>query len=194
MTPCKCQKEKMIRRELPLRFQQACLTDFSERVRECVRRWIENPGDGLLLSGTAGSGKTHLAAALLREFIERGQRCSFRRIADLYQDLRESFRLNRSEAEILSPLLASPRIVLDDLGSGALTNMERYAALQIIDLRLNSQRPTVITTNLDLEEISLKIDDRIASRLGSYMNVRLAVPDRRLDKKSQSQTRLFASA
>lgn len=195
MAPCKCQREKAIQRELPPRYQQARLTDFSTGVRECVTRWIENPGDGLLLSGTTGSGKTHLAAALLRELIKRGQKCTFRRIANLYQDLRESFRLNTSEAEILSPYLASPLIVLDDLGSGALSDMERRAALQIIDVRLNSLRPTIITTNLDLEEISAKIDDRVASRLGTYVNVRLAGADRRLaDKKSPGQPRLFASA
>jgi len=105
-------------------------------------------------------------------------------IAELYAALRECCRLNTSEAEVLRPYAAAPLVVLDDLGAGGLTDFERRATLEILDQRLNQLRPTVVTTNWELPEIAVKMDDRIASRLATFTNIRLAGADRRLASAS----------
>lgn len=51
---------------------------------------------------------------------------------------------------------------------------------EIVSERLNYERPTVVTTNLTLAEISVKINDRLASHLSSYVMVELEGRDRRL--------------
>ena len=142
--------------------------------------WLKSPGEGLLLSGTVGSGKTHLAAAIVRERIEHGTTASFRRMADFYAALRESYRTNVSEAEVVRPYVDSPLMVLDDLGAGSLTDFERRSTLEILDQRQNRMRPTIVTTNWELGEVAEKMDDRISSRLAMYRNLRLAGADRRL--------------
>lgn len=177
---CICQRERAIRRELPPRYHGARLADFSAPVRERIARWLKNPADGLLLCGPAGCGKTFLSAAIVRERIETRRKCAFRRMAQLYADLREAFRADTAESEVLRPYIDSEMIVLDDLGAGALSDFERRAALDVVDARLNSLRPTIVTTNLDLDEISAKLDDRLASRLSTYEMLRLAGADRRL--------------
>lgn len=177
---CPCQREKRILRELPPLYRQAKLADFSAEVQEHVRRWLDSPGTGLLLSGTVGSGKTHLASAIVRERIGRDDPASFRRMADLYAALRESFRLNTSEAEVLRPYVDARLIVLDDLGAGGLSDFERRSTLEILEQRLIQERPTIVTTNWSLPEIGEKMDDRIASRLATYTILRLAGSDRRL--------------
>jgi DNA replication protein DnaC len=144
---------------------------------------MANMGDGLLLRGGPGTGKTHLAAAIIRHQIEHGLKCSFFPVAKLYSDLREAFRLNASAVDIVKPCMQSPLIVLDDLGAGALTDFERRSALEVIEARLNSLRPTIVTTNLDLEDIAAKLDDRIASRVASYTNIELGGVDRRLSRR-----------
>ena len=180
LRPCLCQRERAIQRELPPRYRYARLADFPVESRAQIGRWFKTPGDGLLLFGAVGSGKTHLAAAIARDRMEQGERVQFRRLAEFYAALRESYRLNMSETEVLQPYVAAPLIVLDDLGAGGLTDFERRATLEILDQRLNHMRPTVVTTNLELGEIADKMDDRIASRLAMYTNIRLAGADRRL--------------
>jgi DNA replication protein DnaC len=178
--PCACQREKRIERELPLRYRRAKLSDFSLKVQEHVGRWLRSPGEGLLLSGVVGSGKTYLAAAIVRERVEHGSAASFRRMSELYTALRESFHTNVSEAEVLRPYLSAPLIVLDDLGAGGLSDFERRSTLEILDQRQNAMRPTIVTTNWELPDIAEKMDDRIASRLAPYTNLRLVGADRRL--------------
>jgi len=145
-----------------------------------VTRWLESPGDGLLITGTAGTGKTHLAAAILRWRIEHGEWATFRRLAEFYQALRESYRLNTSEADVLRPYIEGKFVVLDDLGGGALRDFERRAVLEVLDRQLNQCKPTVVTTNWSLAEIAERMDDRIASRLASFTCIELAGLDRRL--------------
>lgn len=183
-TPCLCQREKAIRRELPARYQRAKLTDFSSATQEHALLWLSNPTSGLLLSGPVGSGKTYLAAACVRGRIENGKKALFRRMADFYAALRESYRINAPESGVLDPIIDAPLVVLDDLGAGGLTDFERRAALEILDRRLNDMKPSIVTTNWDLAEIAERMDDRIASRLASYTSLRLETSDRRLGHRA----------
>jgi DNA replication protein DnaC len=177
---CACYRERAIRAELPPRYHDARLDSFSPALQTRVSDWIREPGDGLLLSGAVGTGKTHLAAAIVRSRMELGKAPAFRRAADLYAGLRETYRVNTSEAELMRAYVESPLLVLDDLGAGALTDFERRITLEIFDRRLNNRRPTIVTTNWKLEDIAEKMDDRIASRLASYTNLVVSGKDRRL--------------
>jgi DNA replication protein DnaC len=144
-----------------------------------IGTWLEAPGDGLLLQGSAGTGKTHLAAAIVRARIEAGRRATFQRSADLYAALRETYRGQGSEETIFREYVESSLVVLDDLGAGSLSDYERRATLEVLDRRLIHLRPTVVTTNLSLSELEARLDDRVASRLSSLTRLELTGRDRR---------------
>jgi DNA replication protein DnaC len=174
----------MIVASLPPRYQKASLDDFTEARANAIRVWLEKPTDGLLLTGGPGAGKTYLAAAIFIAVVNsRKASIRFKRAAQLFQAIRDSYgQEDVSEEEILGDYIKPRFLVLDDLGAGSLSDHERRYTLEVIDRRLNAERPTIITTNLTLAEISDRMDERIASRLSGYTLLKFTGEDRRTKK------------
>lgn len=179
---CECLTEKRVAKKIPERFRRASLLDFPPGVQEPILAWLGCPGDGLLLTGAAGTGKTHLAAAITRTLVMISFPVTFARFAEVFAELRETYRLNLDERAVLDRYFNARILVLDDLGAGSLSDHERRSTLEIFDQRLNSKKATVVTTNWGLEEVAVKMDERIASRLASFTQLELAGSDRRLPR------------
>ena len=176
---CSCALERRVTARPPLRFKRASLLDFPEAVQKDMLDWLSNPGDGLLITGLVGTGKTHLLAALARTLLEIREEAIFRRCAELYSGLRDCYARNNSEESVLREYLRHRWLFLDDLGTGSLSDFERRNTLEILDRRFNQRFPTAISTNWSLLEIAEKMDDRIASRLSALHAVELNGDDKR---------------
>jgi len=188
MHACICSAERRIAARLPKRYHLAKLTDFSAKTVNTITAWLAQPSEGLFITGLPGTGKTHLAAAIVRRVIESGRsNLLFERCADFYLRVRDCYREGMgSEAAELSRLDSPSLLVLDDLGAGSLSDFERRCTLEVLDRRINQTRPTVVTSNWTLGKISEAMDDRIASRLAPFQLVALEGPDRRVMAHSKN--------
>jgi DNA replication protein DnaC len=179
---CACTIERKVRAVLPERYWPAKLEDFSGPASELVLDWLLNPTDGLFIAGPCGTGKTHLGSAIVRHFITKGVGIKLVRCADFYRDVRQMFKSESQgeESAVMSPLEKARYLILDDLGAGSLSDCERRYTLELLDVRLNRMRPTIVTSNWSLQEISERMDDRIASRLAGFAALELAGKDKRV--------------
>jgi DNA replication protein DnaC len=123
---------------------------------------MEKPGAGLLIIGPVGSGKTHLASTLVRILILSGSDARFVTAERFYADLREAHRTGASEGSVFDSFETTTFLVIDDLGAGSLSDHERRSTLALLDRRINTNRPTIVTTNWQLGKIAECMDDRIA--------------------------------
>jgi DNA replication protein DnaC len=102
----------------------------------------------LVLAGKQGTGKSHLAAAIMLEVMNRGDGAIFRSVAEMLDELRQGNADSTYYAK-MKRLKEIPCLVLDDLGkertSGSDTGLEYL--YQILDFRYRSERQTIITTN-----------------------------------------------
>ena len=134
---------------------------------------------GLFIHGPVGTGKTHIAAALLRTRSGMGNT-----VPRLLLSLRKSFEdQETSEAQIIDRYSRYSFLVLDDMGAEKSSEYSIQSLYLIIDQRYRDMLPTIITSNLSLTELANKLDDRIASRIAGMCDVvKLTGKDRRLSK------------
>ncbi len=126
-----------------------------------------NYGLGLLLTGAVGSGKTFLAAAIANALIENNKEVLFLVVPDLLDELRSTYNrsADTSELDLLDTAREVAFLVLDDLGAHNYTEWTRNRIYSIINYRLNEHLPTIITSNLSLEEMEEYLGDRTTSRI-----------------------------
>lgn len=118
--------------------------------REWFERWPDRVEHGLLFCGGPGTGKTHLAVAILRELAERkGAKVCFAEQRELLKDLQATFdgASGRSEAEVLTPVLDAEVLLLDDLGAGRTSAWAQDVMHDVLAHRYNRRLPTLMTTN-----------------------------------------------
>lgn len=98
----------------------------------------------LVLIGNAGTGKTHLACAIIREVGGK-----YRTASDIVEEMRraKSFTANDTEVDIIKYYGHVPLLVIDEIGRGIAATDEKYMLYQIINARYNTRKPTILISN-----------------------------------------------
>ncbi len=158
---------------------------------EQALRFAKDPQGWLLLQGTYGTGKTHLAIAIANWRLERGEPVLFITAPDLLDHLRAAFGPTSEAAfdERFEQLRTAPLLILDDLGAESPTPWALEKLYQLVGYRHAMRLPTVITTNRELESLDARILTRLTDR-GLTQSVRLNIPDRRSSISSWQESDL----
>ncbi|MCZ2391789.1 MAG: ATP-binding protein [Acidobacteria bacterium] len=171
------------RAKLPKRYAHCHLTNYTPQnpsqraaLQYATNFMMEYPAvdRGLLFMGTVGVGKTHLAVSILKGLAERGFSCLFYEFGSLLKEIQDSYNPNTytSELGVLSPVLNTEVLVLDELGASKPTDWVRDTLGHIINSRYNDKKLTVFTTNyLDIRPNDREetLEDRIGVRTRSRL-------------------------
>lgn len=160
--------------------------------RSC-KRYAESfkPGKSgnLLLTGDPGLGKTFLSAAIAREVSSEGWSVVYDTASHIF-DRFEAMKFGREEGaeEDVGRIMSCDLLILDDLGTEMTTAFVQSALYQIINGRILERRPTILSTNLKIDErnneIAKRYSPQIASRIeGEYQIMPFFGKDIRLLKK-----------
>lgn len=116
----------------------------------------------LVLIGSAGTGKTHLACAIVRE--TRGK---YRTAPDIVEVLRraKSYTSDETEEEIINYYGHVPLLVIDEIGRGIAATDEKYMLYQILNARYNTRKPTLLISNHKKADFLQYIGAAAADRL-----------------------------
>ena len=122
----------------------------------------------LLFMGDAGLGKTHLTLAMVGKIIEKGFVPVYGSAENLFSQI-EKEKFTDGNRGAYDAMIKSDLLVIDDLGAEMVTSFSKSALYNLVNTRLLANRPTVINTNLTMEEIEARYTPRISSRLiGSF--------------------------
>jgi DNA replication protein DnaC len=136
--------------------------DSLEQAYNQAQRFAQSPHGWLVLQGGFGCGKTHLAAAIANFAVSVGMPTLFLTIPDLLDTLRFTYDDPTATFEgRFEEIRTASLLVLDDFGTHNATAWAQEKLFQIINYRYINRLPTVVTTNLSMDQI----EGRIRSRL-----------------------------
>jgi DNA replication protein DnaC len=198
--PCRCRERNrterlLLRSGIPKRYEHCTLDSYETAFRgadpslrtalHTVRRFaeaypVDTAGKGLLLTGTIGTGKTHLAVGLMLSLIEKGIPCLFADYRELLKQIQHSYnqQVAMTELEVLRPVFEAEVLVLDELGAQKPTDW----VWDTVALVLNT-RTTIITTNypdmppggvVGTSAQRAMREETLGDRIGERMRSRLA--------------------
>jgi len=162
-TPEEWSKLRMVHSEVPKRFKLAVLDDFEDDIVEAVQEFIKADGWGcLLIVGSIGTGKSHMAAAIAKEVCKtRNAICttayamSQRVMAD-----KNASHFNKN-----------PVLIVDEITRSFETRAEKSRFFDIINYRYENLMPLVLLGNADEETIMNLLGPAVADRLRQNMTV-----------------------
>ena len=150
---------------------------------KAARKFASQPKGWLVISGTPGVGKTHLAAAIANELIRRRQPALFLNVPELLSFLRAGFHANNRDSRDpdfetrLHTIKDFPILILDDWGAHSDTPWADEQLYLILNSRTERVLPTVVTSNLILEDIDPpRVRSRLMNRLIAEI-VEMFAPD-----------------
>ncbi len=158
-------------------------------VESFARDYPAGTDSGLLLMGSCGAGKTHLAVAALKQLLLRGHDGLFYDYRELLKEIQASYNPESQATEmgVLEPVLTAELLLLDDLGASKPSAWALETVGHILNARYNEKRVTLLTTNyLDTtagspESVRLPSgqavapvrEDALADRVGQRIRSRL---------------------
>jgi DNA replication protein DnaC len=179
---------------IPKRYEHCELSNFEfdgplrglAAARMAACRFVEEypvENAGLLLIGSIGVGKTHLAVGILKELMfSKGVSCLFSDYRELLKNIQNSYNdsVRVTELEVLRPVFETEVLVLDELGAVKPTEWVWDTVALILNTRYNDNRTTIITTNFDDKPAGAVAGPRgaareetLGDRIGERMRSRL---------------------
>jgi hypothetical protein len=154
---------------VPPRMAKYTLDSLAKRpdragLAERLRVW-QRSGRWLVLFGSKGTCKTGSAVALLMEHVAAGGSGLYVVLPTFLQRIRKTYgdRDSVDEDEVLKTLIDAPFLVLDDVGTAALTPWGQEKVFTVVNERdghqlVDSPRITVLTTNLTPKALEKHLD------------------------------------
>ena len=138
----------------------------------------------LLFVGGTGLGKTFLSACIARAVADRGYSVIYESAAHLFGKLEQAkFSPSEENRREAARFTECDLLIVDDLGTEMPGQFVTAALYTLLNDRLLGNLPMVISTNLNLEELSRRYSPQIASRLhGSFQRLTFVGEDIRVLK------------
>lgn len=136
---------------------------------------FDNPNEkNLLFTGSTGLGKTFLSGCIANELIKKGKNVLYQ-TSSVMLDTIIDYRFGKTDNSIYNNLLDVDLLIIDDLGTECMNNMKFTELFNIINTRLLNQNnkvtKTIISTNLNIQNLFKNYDERIVSRLIGHYNI-----------------------
>lgn len=164
---------------VPQRFIGKSFDDYAAECRESAyalkvcRAYAERfkerlaAGGGLVMCGSPGTGKNHLACSIVLAVIRAGFTAGILTAANAVRMVRDTYRKDseRTERDAIAVLTDVDLLVLDEVGLQSDSDHERRILFDVINSRYENMTPTILISNLPQVELTAFIGERVMDRM-----------------------------
>ncbi len=186
--PCECVKKEVVQNtfedsQVPKRFLNESLDTFklsNTKLRACLndaKKYVEHysleNAQGLYIYGPTGVGKTHIAVGIVKALIEKGHSAVFYNIVDLLDAIRATYdpQNNNAPKAQIEERLQRQILVLDDFGVQKTSSWVADRLYALINRRYQDCKTLIITSNLEYDNLKVRVDPALSSRIISMCRV-----------------------
>ena len=172
-----------------LRARIAKIVSFARDYAENYQKGSPN----ILLAGNTGTGKTKLACLIANEIVRNRYHTrmtvAFKRSGQIQQEIKATWDKSSSDSDAvyIERLSRSSVLIIDEVGesdtgfSDKASDKDRERLSAIIDRRYQLRLPTIITTNMMVDEFYHHMGDRASDRLKqNVVNIECVWPSYRM--------------
>ena len=138
------------------------MTAQLSKAKQYVENWDSFKRDeiGLLLFGNVGTGKSYAAGCTANALIDRLESVLFVGMSDVVNRMQGNFGTDRDH--YMKSLMRPDLLILDDLGAERNTSFGKERVFDVVDKRLLTGKPMIVTTNIPLSVMkqAADLDDR----------------------------------
>ena len=120
-------------------------------------------GDGVLLWGKRGTGKTQIATECGRDFTEQGRSVCYLKAGEMFRLCREAMQANRESLQV-SRYKRVALLIVDEAHVRVDTDYEDRILMEIVDARYDACKPTILITNQNKADAAKSLGPSIVSR------------------------------
>lgn len=122
--------------------------DFTQK---CINK---NQKNGLIITGKSGTGKTHLATAILNKITEKDMLVLMGRLILLLDVIKDTFKdFSSKEKDIMELYSKVDMLIIDDLGTERISSWALEKLYTIIENRNENKLPIIVTTRFNKESL-----------------------------------------
>ena len=153
-----------VRKDVYAADARAHMSGIIDRLIDYTDHFNKDTSPSLLLIGGTGTGKTLVSSCIAGELSKRGNAVAFMSAYEIFNRL-ENEHFGRANSNTLEVVTGCDLLIIDDLGAEFKTSFTEAALYNILNTRINSGKPTLISTNLSSPDLKKLYNERIISRI-----------------------------
>lgn len=166
------------------------IINIKEKCIEFVQNFEDLEQKNLLFTGNTGLGKTFMTNCIANELLKKGKTVLYQTAPVLLDTIIDN-KLNKQKDEhFYKNVLEVDLLIIDDLGTECMNSMKLSELFTIINTRLlnlnSKSTKTIISTNLNLNNIFSNYEERIGSRIAGFYDIYYFFGDDLRFKKTKS--------
>jgi DNA replication protein DnaC len=167
------------------RSQKENISQILSAVEQYIYQFNPKTSPNMYFYGPTGQGKTFFCNAIAKGLIDKGHVIVYQTAFKLI-DVIEKYHFAKKEpgnAEKYQLLFDADLLIIDDLGTEFNNSFTNTEVFNVINGRLLSEKPIIISTNLPLKEVESVYGPRVSSRIyGAFDIYKFYGPDLRWKK------------